>query len=43
MPKEMIQELRGDVRKEAIDIYYHIDAEDLRRTYLRCIPQLGIR
>jgi integrase/recombinase XerD len=43
MPREMIQELRGDVRKEAIDIYYHIDAEDLRRTYLRCIPQLGIR
>jgi integrase/recombinase XerD len=43
MPREMIQELRGDVRKEAIDIYYHIDEEQLRRTYLQCIPQLGIR
>ena len=43
MPREMIQELRGDVRKEAIDIYYHIDEEQLRRTYLQCIPQLGVR
>ena len=43
MPREMIQELRGDVRKEAIDIYYHIDEEQLRLTYLRCMPQLGVR
>ena len=43
MSREMIQELRGDVRKEAIDIYYHIDEEQLRRTYLQCIPQLGVR
>ena len=43
MPREMIQELRGDVRKEAIDIYYHLDEEQLRLTYLRCMPQLGVR
>lgn len=43
MPREMIQELRGDVRKEAIDIYYHIDEEQLRRTYLQCMPKLGVR
>lgn len=43
MPREMIQELRGDVRKEAIDIYYHIDEEQLRRAYLQFIPRLGIR
>jgi integrase/recombinase XerD len=43
MPREMIQELRGDVRGEAIDIYYHIDEEQMRTAYLRCMPTLGIR
>ena len=43
MPREMIQELRGDIRHDAIDIYYHIDEDQLRRTYLQCIPKLGIR
>ena len=42
MPREFIQELRGDVRKEAIDIYDHIDREELRRSYITHIPQLGI-
>ncbi|KUG17168.1 site-specific recombinase [hydrocarbon metagenome] len=42
MPREFIQELRGDVRKEAIDIYDHIDREELRRSYLSHIPKLGI-
>jgi integrase/recombinase XerD len=42
MPREMVQELRGDARGDAIDIYYHIDQEQLKRTYLKCIPQLGI-
>ena len=42
MPREFIQELRGDERREAIDIYDHIDKEELRRSYLSCIPQLGI-
>ena len=42
MPREMVQELRGDVRWEAIDIYYHIDEELLRRAYLAAIPKLGI-
>ena len=42
MPREFIQELRGDVRKEAIDIYDHIDKEELRRSYLAHIPQLGV-
>jgi integrase/recombinase XerD len=43
MPREMVQELRGDIRGEAIDIYYHIDEEDLRNQYLKHIPKLGIR
>jgi integrase/recombinase XerD len=42
MPREFIQELRGDVRKEAMDIYYHIDKKKLRESYLAHIPQLGI-
>lgn len=42
MPREFIQELRGDVRKEAIDIYDHIDKKELRESYLAKIPQLGI-
>lgn len=42
MPREFIQVLRGDKRKDAIDIYDHIDREELRKAYLACIPQLGI-
>jgi integrase/recombinase XerD len=37
-----IQELRDDVRKEAIDIYDHIDRKELRESYLAHIPQMGI-
>ena len=39
MPREFIQELRGDVRREAIDIYDHIDKEEC---YLAHVPQLGV-
>lgn len=42
MKKEFIQELRGDKRGEAIDIYDHIDREELRLAYLAYIPQLGV-
>lgn len=42
MPREFIKELRGDKRRDAMDIYYQIDVEDLRKSYLGCIPQLGI-
>jgi integrase/recombinase XerD len=42
MPREYVKELRGDSRKEAIDIYHHIDREELRRAYLACIPKLGL-
>jgi len=42
MPREHVQELRGDVRADAVDIYYHIDPEELRRSYLEHIPELGI-
>ena len=42
MPREYVKELRGDVRGDAIDIYHHIDREELRMSYLAHIPQLGI-
>ncbi len=38
MPREFIQELRGDSRNEAIDIYDHIDLGELREAYNDCIP-----
>lgn len=42
MPREYIKELRGDSRSEAIDIYHHIDKEELRESYLSHIPKLWI-
>lgn len=43
MKREYIKWLRGDATTEAIDIYSHIDPEDVRRQYLALIPRLGIR
>lgn len=40
MPREFIQELRGDKRKDTIDIYDHIDLSELKDRYLKCIPKL---
>lgn len=40
--REYIKELRGDSRKEAVDIYDHIDHGELRKAYLAAIPRLGI-
>jgi len=42
MRREFIQELRGDSRREAIDIYDHIDLKELKEAYMAAIPQLGI-
>ncbi len=42
MKREFIKELRGDSRGDAIDIYDHIDKEELRRAYLANIPSLGL-
>lgn len=42
MKREFIQELRGDTRGDSIDIYDHIDREELREAYLAHIPSLGI-
>ena len=42
MSREFIKELRGDSRGEAIDIYDHIDHDELRKAYLAAIPRLGV-
>ena len=42
MKREYVKELRGDALGEAIDIYNHIDLDDLRIQYLSSIPKLGI-
>lgn len=41
-PREYVQELRGDSRKEAIDIYHHITQDELKEAYLKYVPKLGI-
>ena len=41
-PREHVQFLRGDAIKEAVDIYYHISPDDVRRSYLAHVPQLGV-
>jgi integrase/recombinase XerD len=42
MDREFIKLLRGDRRQEAISVYDRVDKEELRRTYLAYIPQLGL-
>jgi len=42
MPREYVKWLRGDAITDALDIYYHIDPEDVRKSYIACIPKLGI-
>jgi integrase/recombinase XerD len=42
LSREFLKELRGDSRSEAVDIYDHIDLDELRRGYLAAIPRLGI-
>jgi len=42
MPREYVKWLRGDVMKEAIDIYNHLDENDVRKSYLAHVPQLGV-
>ncbi|MCX8207991.1 MAG: tyrosine-type recombinase/integrase [Methanothrix sp.] len=42
MPRDYIKWLRGDSIHEAIDIYNHIDPEDVKRSYMAHIPMLGV-
>ena len=40
--KDLLKELRGDARSESMDVYRHIDLEELRKAYLAHIPELGV-
>ena len=40
MSRDYVKELRGDSRREAIDIYNHIDMDELKKAYLMTIPKL---
>lgn len=42
MSREFLQELRGDSRRDAIDIYDHITPEELQFAYNKLVPKLGI-
>lgn len=42
MPRTYVKMLRGDSKREAIDIYDHIDYRDLQQKYIECIPKLGV-
>jgi integrase/recombinase XerD len=42
MIRDHVKWIRGDAMKEAIDIYYHISPEDVRKSYLAHVPQLGV-
>lgn len=42
MRRELIQELRGDARTAAVDLYDHIDPDELRRAYRAAMPTLGV-
>ena len=37
------QWIRGDAMKESVDIYCHIDAEDVRKSYMAYVFQLEIQ
>jgi len=41
MSREFRKALRGDVIKDAMDLYDHIDTEELRRSYLQHIPRFN--
>jgi len=42
LSREFIKELRGDSRREAVDVYDHIDHGELRKAYLASIPRIGV-
>ena len=42
MPRDQVKWIRGDVMRDAIDLYNHIDPEDVKRNYLACIPKFGV-
>ena len=42
MKREYVQELRGDARQDAVDVYNHISLENLREAYIASMPLFGV-
>jgi integrase/recombinase XerD len=42
MEREHVAWLRGDAKKETMDIYLHIDPQEVRESYRARIPQFGL-
>lgn len=42
MPRSHIQELRGDIRNETIDIYTHISKRELKKSYNSFMPKFNV-
>jgi len=42
MRREYVQELRGDARQDAVDVYNHISMENLREAYIATMPLFGL-
>jgi len=42
MRREYVQELRGDARSDAVDVYNHISLDNLREAYLAAMPKFGL-
>jgi integrase/recombinase XerD len=42
MKREYVQELRGDARQDAVDVYNHISLENLREAYITAMPLFGL-
>jgi integrase/recombinase XerD len=42
LSRDYVKQLRGDTRGETIDIYNHLDMQDVRKMYLACVPKFGL-
>ena len=42
MPRDYIKILRGDSMRETMDIYFHVDMEEVRESYLKSVPRLMV-
>jgi len=42
MPRKHLQMLRGDSSREVVDLYSHPSDNELRRSYLACMPRFGV-
>jgi hypothetical protein len=41
MSRDHVKWIRGDAMRESIDIYYHIDPEDVRKSYMALRAPVG--